>query len=233
MAITVGTVTNWGIATLNPAAQAVTLAAGTKIYWVPCGLVHISGASFTTMALGGVAMTAGASNIAGENDAYQYYTVAPTTGATTLDWALSGRDDGPVVNGVEVLADGSAEVVATNAGTTSAAVASNTGDLVLACAFSLDEDPGIGGTGASSVDTFSFSNLFCNVFTLTAGASSTTGTASGIEPKIVIASFRESGGGGGGTSDPGFSASRTNMIRNAIYRMAKRGELYVPARLAA
>lgn len=234
----------------NPAAQNVTTPSLCKFIGVFFTYYAANGATITTPTLDGTNMSVGI-NIAEVGDAVAaacFYRLSPAIGTLALDPAFSNvPSEGPLCQIVYVTADGTISVIDSDAnaqegGTTaSVTVDSNTGDLPIGHAQKFNAAPTIGGTGAANIASGSTSNNseHGQLFTVTAGASSSTLTAANDYSSVIAIVLRETGGGGGSTSDPDRSPSRDLLtgrlphLRMAPKGFARRDRIYVPARLAA
>lgn len=191
----------------NPAAQNLTIPSGCKLVAVFFTYYAANGATVSTPTLGGTNMTAGAAlPEAGDATAtYCFYRINPASGTLALDPAFSNvPSEGPLCQIVYVTADGTVSVIDSDAdakeGGTTASVTStsNTGDLAIGLAQKFNGAPTIGGTGAANIasGSHSFNSEHGQLFTVTAGASTSTLTSANDYSSVCSIILRETGGGG-------------------------------------
>ena len=194
----------------NPASQNLTVPSSNK-----ATVVAISGYSGSGWAVSSLTLDSNAPanffSFTGDSlkvGAYIAVWFDVASGTRALDPAFnSAPSEGPLCQICYIGADGTlsfidADAIAeTDTTTASITLTSNTGDFVLAHAQKFGSAPTHNGTDVSG-GSQSNADEFGQLFTLTAGASSTTATAANNYSSVSGIVLRESGGGGGGAFGP-------------------------------
>lgn len=217
MAVAVRTVTALNFGTgQNPASQNITTTSGDKgVAVFFSGYTDGTGGFGVSATLNGVAPShfVEFQGTFDEVGTCAFVWLAPAIGTLALDPVF---DVGPITDGPACLA---AMLTATNdisvigsdcdsvigSGTASATATSATGDFALAMAQNYTAAPTIGGTGAANVSGGSqtANGELVQLFTVTAGASTSTATSNGATyPTVALVVLRDSSGGGGGSFGP-------------------------------
>lgn len=199
----------------NPAAQDITVPASCKCVGIFVTSYITNGATTTTPTLGGTIMNVGAAlaQIGDAVGAYCFYRLNPASGLLALDPAFSGiPSEGPLYQIVYVTADGDITFVDSDSdareggATATVTSSSNTGDLAMGHAQKFNSAPTIGGTDATNIagGSHSLNSEHGQLFTVTAGAASSTLTGANDYSSVISLILRESG-------TPAPQASRRNI----------------------
>jgi hypothetical protein len=210
MAISVtGSVQPFVFTGANPASQNATIPSDAKAVLVFFVGHNSLGWSVTSVTLGGNSMNVAGLAAVGDVSSGPFcaFLGSPPTGTQGLDPLFSqdssGTNNGPTCLLVCLTASGTISLIDRDfdadegTATSSATSSSNTGDYAIACAHTFDATPVHNGSSLGSGQTNNGQRA--QLFTLTAGASTTTATSGSSDyPTVALAILRESGGGGGG-----------------------------------